>query len=107
MPSIPSEYFDQRSLAELEFSSAFFRAWELSAIVAADPLFKLVRPFRGWVHGFIEPQFRAWLQDPNLGPQAGPRLRPFFHLDLAEPRRTHLHETEPGLQTEGTPSDAA
>jgi hypothetical protein len=63
----------------LEFDSAFFRAMELSEQVVADPLYKLVCPYRGWVHGFVESEFRAWLGNPELGPLAGPHLRPFFH----------------------------
>jgi hypothetical protein len=77
--AVPSEYFDQRPLADLEFDSAFFRAMELSEQVVADPLYKLVCPYRGWVHGFVESEFRAWLGNPELGPLAGPHLRPFFH----------------------------
>jgi hypothetical protein len=76
--AVPSEYFDQRPLADLEFDSAFFRAMELSEQVVADPLYKLVCPYRGWVHGFFESEFRAWLGNAELGPLAGPHLRPFF-----------------------------
>lgn len=77
---VPAEYFDQRPFADLEFGSAFFRACEKPELVAADPLFKLVLRFRGWVHGFIEQPFRAWLKDPTIGPLAGPTMRPFFHF---------------------------
>jgi hypothetical protein len=77
---VPAAYFDQRSFADLEFASAFFRGIEHSKQVVADPLYKLVRPYRGWVHGFIEPKFRAWLENPTAGPQGGPRMRPYFHM---------------------------
>jgi hypothetical protein len=80
--AVLAEYFDQRSLADLEFKSAFFRAKELSKQVIADPLYNLVRPYRGWVHGFLESEFRAWLGNPKIGPLAGPQMRPFFHADL-------------------------
>jgi hypothetical protein len=90
--AVPSEYFDQRPLADLEFDSAFFRAMELSEQVVADPLYKLVCPYRGWVHGFVESEFRAWLGNPELGPLAGPHLRPFFHAGLTAPADLKLDE---------------
>lgn len=80
--ALPAEYFDQRPFADLEFNSAFFRAMELSKQVVADPLYKLVRLYRGWVHGFLESDFRAWLGNAEIGPLAGPQMRPFFHADL-------------------------
>jgi hypothetical protein len=76
---VPAEYFDQRPFADLEFGSAYFRGCEKSELAATDPLFKLVLPFRGWVHGFIEDDFQKWLEDPDTGPLAGPTMRPFFH----------------------------
>jgi hypothetical protein len=77
---VPAEYFDQRAIVDLEFSSAFFRACERSELVVADPLFQMVAPFRGWVHGFLEDDFRGWLKNPDLGPLAGPRMRRVFHM---------------------------
>ena len=87
---IPAEYFDQPSMADLEFVRATFGAHESPEIIKFDPLFKLVLPFRGWVHGFVERDFRAWLENHEIGPAAGPQLRPFFHpehLELATPRK--------------------
>jgi hypothetical protein len=80
--AIPGEYFDQRPFADLEFNRALFRAMELSKQVVADPLYKLVRPYRGWVHGFVESEFRAWLGNAEVGPLSGPQMRPFFNADL-------------------------
>jgi hypothetical protein len=77
--AVPAAYFDQRPAAELEFEHGEFGAYELPEIVVTDPLFQLVRPYRGWVHGFIDPEFRAWLENPTAGPQGGPRMRPYFH----------------------------
>jgi hypothetical protein len=79
--AVPAEYFDQRPAADAEFVRGLFGAYELPEITVSDPLFKLVRSYRGWVHGFVEPEFRAWLVNPESGPQAGPRMRPFFHVD--------------------------
>jgi hypothetical protein len=79
---IPAEYFDQRATAEVEFVGDTFGAYELPEIVVSDSLFKLVRVYRGWVHGFVEHEFRAWLNDRSLGPGAGPRLRPVFSTSI-------------------------
>lgn len=102
---VPAEYFDQRPMADLEFKRGVFGAYELSELTASDPLFKLVRPFRGWVHGFVEPEFRAWLVNPETGPQAGPQVRPFFHIDREfEQRAARLRATNRGrcLRRAGT-----
>jgi hypothetical protein len=78
---VPAAYFDHRPAADLEFARSYFGTYELPEVVAADPLYKFVRFYRGWVHGFIEADFRAWLVNTDIGPIAGPRMRPFFHYD--------------------------
>jgi hypothetical protein len=65
---------------------------ELSEQVVADPLYKLVCPYRGWVHGFVESEFRVWLGNAELGPLAGPQMRPFFHGGLIPPADLELDE---------------
>jgi hypothetical protein len=82
--AVLSEYFDGRAVAELEFNGDFFLASELSAQVAADAVFKAVVPFRGWVKGFNKSEFRAWLRNREVGPLAGPRMRPFFSMSVLE-----------------------
>ena len=81
---VPAEYFDQRTFADLEFGSGYFRGCEKSELVAVDPLFKLVFPFRGWVHGFIEGDFRQWRGNADIGPLAGPRMRRIFYIGSSD-----------------------
>jgi hypothetical protein len=83
--AVPAEYFEVPA-AGAEFERSFFGAYEeLPKIVTnPDPLFHLVHSYQGWVHGFVEPEFRAWLVNPESGPQAGPQMRPFFHDSPAE-----------------------
>jgi hypothetical protein len=64
---VPAQYFDDRPMAALEFVSALFRAAELSEQVVVDPLYRAVFPYRRWAHGFIEPDFRAWLRNESAG----------------------------------------
>jgi len=59
---IPHQYFEDRPMSDLEFASGLFRACELSGEVLVDPYYRTVLPYRGWAHGFSEPDFRAWLQ---------------------------------------------
>jgi hypothetical protein len=105
--AIPSEYFEGRSVAELEFDSDFFRACELSERVAADPVFKIVIPFRGWMKGFIKSEFRAWLRNREIGPLAGPRIRPFFSMSAVEPTSLPIAEDDPEPSVVETSPDKA
>jgi hypothetical protein len=59
---IPPQYFEDRPMSDLEFASGLFRACELSGKVVVDPYYRAVLPYRGWAHGFSEPDFRAWLR---------------------------------------------
>jgi hypothetical protein len=78
-----AEYFDQRLAANAEFQSDSFRAMDTmeSKQVSTDPLYRLVRPYRDWAHGFVESEFRAWLGNGEVGPLAGPRMRPFVYIN--------------------------
>jgi hypothetical protein len=63
---IPPQYFEARPMSDLEFASGLFRACELSREVVVDPYYRAVLPYRGWAHGFSEPDFRAWLRSETL-----------------------------------------
>jgi hypothetical protein len=64
---IPARYFNNRPMAEMEFASALFQATEVSEQAVVDPFFRAVLPYRGWAHGFVEPDFRAWLRNEGAG----------------------------------------
>jgi hypothetical protein len=57
-------------MSDLEFASGLFRSCELSSKVVVDPYFRAVLPYRGWAHGFDEPDFRAWLRSENSSESA-------------------------------------
>jgi hypothetical protein len=97
--AVPAEYFD-RPNADIEFSRGLFGAYELSEQVVADPLYKLVRPYRGWVHGFIEPEFRVWLENPERGPQAGSQMR-HAEAEWREPKGEPVSVTIPSSVPSG------
>jgi hypothetical protein len=97
--AVPAEYFD-RPNADIEFSRGLFGAYELSEQVVADPLYKLVHPYRGWVHGFIEPEFRVWLENPERGPQAGSQMR-HAEAEWREPKGEPVSVTIPSSVPSG------
>lgn len=79
--SLPSEYFDQRPIADVEFEHEELQVRLPSKSAGSDPLLKFVAQCRGWAHGFIEGELQAWFSNPDTGLHAGPWMRPFFHAD--------------------------